>query len=321
MAKRALGPAQLAVVQAVRPLVTQLGGRLVVGCSGGADSLALTAALAHLVPDQVTALIVDHGLQPGSDELAAAVAQTVRGLGVAARVQRVQVADGGGGLEAEAREARLAALFADGNPVWLGHTLDDQAETVLLGLARGSGCASLQAMAAVRRHDGGPLLVRPLLGIRRAQTRAACQEWGLTPWDDPMNLDPRFLRVRVRRELMPVLDDVLGPGVVEALGRTADLAREDHHLLERLAADSIRDLVRGEELDAVGLLHLHPALRGRVLRSWLLTRGVPSPSMRHVASVAALVEDWHGQRGVDLPGGLTVRRRGGSLVTVPADAG
>ncbi|MEL4503686.1 tRNA lysidine(34) synthetase TilS [Luteococcus sp. H138] len=302
-------------------MLTQLGGSLVVGCSGGADSLALTAALSQLAPQATTAVVVDHALQPGSDAVASSVAETVRGLGVAARVTRVTVAEAGQGLEAAARQARLAALFTDGKPVWLAHTLDDQAETVLLGLARGSGCASLQGMAPIRRHDGGPLLVRPLLGIRREQTRAACAEWGLTPWDDPMNDDPRFRRVRVRRELLPLLDDVLGPGVVDGLGRTAGLAREDNDLLDRLAADAVRDLVRGDELDAVGLLHLYPALRGRVLRSWLTARGVPSPSMRHVRAVAALVEDWHGQRGIDLPGGLTVRRVGGALVTLPTSAG
>ncbi|MEL4358251.1 MULTISPECIES: tRNA lysidine(34) synthetase TilS [unclassified Luteococcus] len=321
MARRALGPAQLSLVQAVRPVLEQLGGRLVVGCSGGADSLALTATLAHLAPQAATAIVVDHGLQAGSAERAASVAEEVRRMGIEARVTRVLVREQGQGLEAAAREARLAALLADGQPVWLAHTLDDQAETVLLGLARGSGCASLQGMAPMRRHDGGPLVVRPLLGVRREQTRAACAEWGLEPWDDPMNADPRFRRVRVRCDLLPTLADVLGPGVTEALGRTADLARQDNDLLERLAADSARDLVRGDELDAVGLLHLHPALRGRVLRAWLLDRGVPAPTMQHVQAVAALVEQWRGQRGVDLPGGIRARRSGGVLVAGPKAVG
>lgn len=320
MARRALSPSQLAVVQAVRPCFDGPERGLVIGCSGGADSLALVAACANVDASRVLAVVVEHGLQADSLRIADAAVEAVRGLGVAAEVRSVHVdTTSGEGVEAAARRERLVALVGDGKrPVLLGHTLDDQAETVLLGLARGSGAASLQAMAPSTPHLSGRL-VRPLLGLRRSQVRQACLDWGLMPWDDPMNLDPAYLRVRVRHELLPVLDDVLGPGVVEALGRTATLARHDNDLLERLAADAQRDLVRGDSLDAVGLLHLYPALRGRVLRRWMIERGAQAPTMAHVQGVAALVENWHGQVGVDLPGGVRVHRIQGALVARSGD--
>ncbi|GAB2489166.1 tRNA lysidine(34) synthetase TilS [Luteococcus sediminum] len=320
MARKALTPAQLAMVQTVRPALERLHGPVLVGVSGGADSLALAAAVAHLDAGRATAVVVDHQLQAGSAEHSQAVVELMCGLGLDARVELVEVRRDGQGLEAAARAARLEALCREGLPVLLGHTLDDQAETVLLALARGSGAASLRGMMPVTPFHGAQL-VRPLLELHRAQVRQACRDWGLEPWDDPMNADPSFLRVRVRQELLPVAADVLGGGVADALARTAELARQDNDLLERLGADAVRDLARGDALDAVGLLHLHPALRGRVLRRWMVGRGVRHPSMVHVQAVTALVEDWRGQQGVDLPGGVTVRRQQGSLVAGPRTAG
>lgn len=320
MARKALTPAQLALAQAVRPALDQLAGPVLVGVSGGADSLALAATVAHLDAGRATAVVVDHQLQPDSAEHSRAVVDLVRGLGLEARIEAVEVARDGQGLEAAARAARLGALCREGLPVLLGHTLDDQAETVLLALARGSGAASLRGMMPVTPFRGARL-VRPLLGLHRDEVRQACHDWGLEPWDDPMNADPSFLRVRVRHELLPLAADVLGAGVSDALARTAHLARQDNDLLERLGEDAVRDLARGDALDAVGLVHLHPALRGRVLRRWMVARGVRHPSMAHVQAVTALVEDWRGQRGVDLPGGVTVRRQQGSLVAGPRTAG
>ena len=213
-------PALLALRQAVRAwtLAFEPRRRVVVALSGGADSLALTAA-AVAETDSVDALIVDHRLQDGSDAVARSAADQALALGCrTATVLTVDVADGGS-LEAAAREARYNALRdarAD-LPVLLGHTLDDQAETVLLGLSRGSGGRSIQGMAAFDAPWG-----RPLLGLRRSVTRAACVDLGITPWEDPHNNNPEFTRVRLRHEALPLLEEILGGGVPEALARTRD---------------------------------------------------------------------------------------------------
>ncbi|WP_460867234.1 tRNA lysidine(34) synthetase TilS, partial [Rhodococcus aerolatus] len=221
-----------AVRRAVRAWCAEHGpGPVAVACSGGADSLALTAAaVAEAGP--VTALVVDHALQPGSAAVADRAAATARTMGCAqARVLTVAVT-GPGGPEAAARRARRAALrgAADG-PVLLGHTLDDQAETVLLGLGRGSGARSL---AGMRAWD--PPWGRPLLGVRRADTAAACAELGLDPWHDPHNDDPAFTRVRLRHEVLPLLEEVLAGGVAAALARTAAQLREADAALDAVAA-------------------------------------------------------------------------------------
>ena len=264
-----------------------------VALSGGADSLALTAAAAPVRP--TTALIVDHGLQPGS----AAVADTARlqalQLGcVAARVLRVRVGTDGG-PEAAARAARYAALDAarDGAPVLLAHTLDDQAETVLLGLGRGSGPRSIAGMRAV-----DPPWLRPLLTHRRADTRAACAELGLQIFEDPHNADPRFTRARLRSEVLPLLEDVLGGGVAAALSRTAASIREDNSLLDALADGHLARAGIGGELDLSAVGGLPAALRRRVIRSWLLTGGAEDLADRQIRAVDDLVSAWRGQGGV-----------------------
>jgi len=283
-----------------------------VACSGGADSLALTAGLAWLdahKPDPLRrseVMIVDHGLQAGSDEVAAGVAGVVRGLGLPAEVARVDVQVGDDGLEAAARDARYEVLTrGDVDVVLLGHTMDDQAETVLLGLARGSGTRSLAGMPDAWAI-GGVTLMRPLLGLRRTATRQACADWGLTPWDDPMNNDEHFARVRARR-LLPVMDEALGPGIVEALARTARLARADADYLDEAAGALLRQ--SGDPgLPVSAVLAAPQALRGRVVRSWLAGLGVTELSFERTQAVLALVEDWRGQAGVDLPGGYQVVR-------------
>ena len=326
MARRELSPDQLAVVQGVRAALKASSDswtRVRVACSGGADSLSVAAALAWLdvhEPDPLrasSALVVDHGLQAGSGEVTAGVVGTLRTLGLAATSVRVEVADDPDGLEAAARKARYAALArGDIDLVLLGHTMDDQAETVLLGLARGSGTRSLSGMparwSAASVVPGGDAVtfVRPLLGMRRATTRQACLDWGLTPWDDPMNDDERFARVLVRR-LVPVMDDVLGPGLVEALARTAALARAD---ADHLDAEALVLM----DADAAGLPvavveDAPAALRGRLVRLWLAGQGVTELSFERTQAVLGLVTAWRGQAGVDVPGGRRVVRRAGVL--------
>ena len=316
MARRALSPACLRVVQAVR---AWSGTPVTVACSGGADSLALTAGVAHLLRSGTLAgdaVVIDHALQRGSDQVSEQVAGRVRELGLAVSVVRVTVpADSALGPEGAAREARYEALArAASGTVLLGHTLDDQAETVLLGLARGSGTRSLAGMAETTTWSGTPF-ARPLLGLRRADTAQACRDWGLTVWDDPHNVEPRFLRSRLRTEAMPVLERVLGPGVPEALTRSAGLLRADADLLDELAdqAWGTRPPDARPDLDLGWLTALPPALRGRVLRRWLAEGGVPEINAGHLAAVVTLIEAYHGQRGIDLPGARRVSRSGSRL--------
>lgn len=274
-----------------------------VALSGGPDSLALTAAAAPLRP--TTALIVDHGLQPDSAAVArAARAQALRLGCVAAQVLCVDVGTAGG-PEAAARTARYTALDAAraGAPVLLGHTLDDQAETVLLGLGRGSGARSI---AGMRGYD--PPWCRPLLGVRRAVTEAACEELALKPWTDPHNSDPRYTRVRLRTEVLPLLEDVLGGGVAEALARTADALREDGEVLDRLAAQLLDRAHRDGGLSVAELTGVAPAVRRRTLRLWLLAGGARGLTDTHIRGVDALVSAWHGQGGVAVPGAHPRRR-------------
>jgi len=287
---------------------------LVVGCSGGADSLALTlAAAAVRGPDDVRAVVVDHRLQDGSAERAAATVALLAERGIAARVHAVDVT-GPGGIEAAARRARRAALCAarphPDSPILLGHTLDDQAETVLLGLGRGSGARSL---AGMRRWD--PPWLRPLLTVRRTTTRAACA--GLEVWDDPHNADPRFTRVRLRNEVLPLLEDVLSGGVAEALARTAEQLREDVDALEAVAAQLLAatctPAAPTPELDLGVLADVPPALRRRVLRAWLTAAGVTGLTATHLHAADALAAHGPDRAGVAVPGGLELYRAHGRL--------
>lgn len=291
--------------------------RWCVGLSGGADSLALTAVAATLKP--TVALIVDHGLQTGSADVAATAAAQARQLGcVDAQVISVDVGTDGG-PEAAARTARYAALDAarGGAPVLLAHTLDDQAETVLLGLGRGSGPRSI---AGMRVWD--PPWGRPLLEVRRADTEAVCAELGLTPWQDPHNADRRYTRVRLRTEVLPLLEDVLAGGVAPALARTAAALREDNDALDALAAGHLAALRDGEGLTVAGLEDLPAALRRRVIRGWLLSVGATTLTDVQLRAVDALVADWHGQGGAAVSSPLRYQRlivtRRAGLLTVAA---
>ena len=306
------------------------GDLVLTACSGGADSLALAAALAHEAPRlglRAGGVTIDHGLQAGSARQAAAVAATLAGLGLDP-VRSVAVAVAGhGGPEAAARAARYDALDEAARStgavaVLLGHTRDDQAETVLLGLARGSGARSLAGMAPRR----GPYR-RPLLGAGRATLRDACQALGFEPWDDPHNTDPAYRRTRVRHQALPVLEQALGPGITEALARSAGQLRADCDALDTLArAEGQRLGDGGGGLDAAGLARLPAAIRTRVLRASAIAAGCPAGALtaRHIDALDALVTGWRGQRWADLPGGVRGRRQYGKLLlaaAAPATAG
>lgn len=320
-------PRAVAVLRtAVRPGLRGSDRPVLTACSGGADSVALAAALAFEARSagaRVGAVTVDHGLQPGSADRADGTAELLRGLGLdPVLVCRVSVG-AGGGPEGAARAARYAALAAAaaglGARVALGHTLDDQAETVLLGLGRGSGPRSVAGMVTERTADG-VLWWRPLLGVRRATTREACADQGLPVWEDPWNADPAYTRARLRSEVLPLMDDVLGGGVAPALARTAELLREDLDALDSLAAAELARLTGEDGLLARELGVLPAALRRRVLRGWLHAAGVPDVQAVHLRAVEALVTRWHGQVRVDLPGGAGALRTSGRLVLSPPDA-
>lgn len=316
-----------AVRRALAELGRASGTPLLVACSGGPDSMALAAAAAHLAARggwPVRAAVVDHRLQTGSDARAEATVALLAELGVPARVYSVTVC-GPGGTEAAARRARYAALRAarpaPSSPVLLGHTLDDQAETVLLGLGRGSGARSLAGMAS-----WDPPWLRPLLGLRRVTTRAACAAQGIEVWDDPHNVDPRFTRVRLRQEVLPLLEQVLAGGVAEGLARTAAQLADDCAALD-LLADQARAQAEagaaeagpatGAGLDVLVLARHPAAVRRRVLRGWLLESGVRELTDSRLRAADDLIGRWRGQGGIALSGGLELFRRHGRLVLRP----
>ena len=329
------------------------GDLILAACSGGADSLALAAALAHEAPRlglRGGGVTVDHGLQEGSAAQASRVVAALGALGLdPVRQARVTVdgLPGAGGPEAAARRARYTALEQVAHQtgaavVLLGHSRDDQAETVLLGLARGSGARALAGMPARRGR-----FRRPLLALGRATLREACLAQGLDPWDDPHNCDPSYARVRVRRHALPALEETLGPGIAEALARTAAQLSADCDALDAIArteewriqpagppepgqsagppepgpaaraGDANGDAATILSVaDTEGLGALAPAIRTRVLRQAALLAGCPGGSLTaaHVAALDALVTGWHGQRGADLPGAVRVQRRYGKLL-------
>ncbi|GGT37981.1 tRNA lysidine(34) synthetase TilS [Streptomyces purpureus] len=296
---------------------------VLVACSGGADSMALASALAfeaRKLSVRAGGITVDHGLQDGSDLRAAEVVARLREMNldpvesVAVRVGRE------GGPEAAARDARYAALDEAADrlgaaAVLLGHTRDDQAETVLLGLARGSGIRSLSGMAAVSGAAGR--YRRPFLALDRQTARKACLVQSIPVWDDPHNTDPAYTRSRLRHEGLPALEKALGKGVVEALARTAQLSRDDADALDSWAAaadSSVRD--EAGQLECAKLYGLPPAVRRRVLRRAVIAEGAPAGSLfaRHIEEVDRLITSWRGQGAINLPGRVEARRQGGRLV-------
>ncbi|MCP2031569.1 tRNA(Ile)-lysidine synthase [Okibacterium sp. HSC-33S16] len=302
------------LVANVRP-----GDTVLVGLSGGPDSLALAAATAFEASKQgisAGAVIVDHGLQGGSADVASRAAAHARALGLMPVIETRVVISGAGGPEAAARTARYKAFQSalrdtGASALLLGHTLDDQAETVLLGLARGSGSGSLMGMAPV----SGSYL-RPLLGVRRDDTHAACVAEGLESWTDPHNSDPAFTRVRVRERVLPVLERELGPGIAEALARTAEQLREDTEAFDAMIDEFIEEICEPAEAGiavSVAALGANPAaLRHRIIRMVAYSEFGQSLSRQHTLAIAALVTDWKGQGPINVPG-ISVTRNGGLL--------
>jgi tRNA(Ile)-lysidine synthase len=324
-------PSVAACRVAVRRILSgvRAGDLVLVACSGGADSLALASAVAFVAPRlglRAGLVTVDHALQPGSGTRAEHVAAWGAEVGLAPSVAvPVSVAGRPGGPEAAARAARYEALTEvarahEAVAVLLGHTRDDQAETVLLALARGAGPRGLAGMP-VRRRRADVLFLRPFLGLSRAQTRDACRELGLTPWEDPHNVDPSYARARVRK-VLPVLVEALGPDVVDNLARTARLAADDTDLLDEMAA-AARVADPDGALRVDDLAALPAALRTRVLRDFALRLGAPGGALSatHIDALDALVTGWRGQGPVALPGGGCVARRAGRLTATGTSSG
>jgi tRNA(Ile)-lysidine synthase len=289
------------------------GDRVMVACSGGADSLALVRGAVHVGRElslEVGAIVIDHQLQSGSSLVANAAAIEAEELGAdPVEVIAVDVISGpgSGGLEAAARDARRSAFeeYAQEfniKAILLGHTRDDQAETVLLGLARGSGARSLSGM---RMIDG--LYRRPYLRVSRELVRSTVDD--ISAHEDPHNSDPSFARVRVRETSLPVLEEQVGPGVTAALARTADMLRDDADALDELA--SAHGLPNNIEV----LSKLPRAIRTRIIRRLAQASGVTMNDLTrdHVLNVDALITHWHGQGPLNLPGNVNVTREHGTL--------
>ncbi len=287
----------------------EAGDQILVACSGGPDSLALAAAAffeGKRAGIAVGAVIVEHGLQPETKRVAEETMRTLTELGGSPVIVRAVTVGTLGGPEAAARAARYEALDEaaaafDAKFVMLGHTLNDQAETVLLGLARGSGNRSLNGMAELNGR-----YLRPLLAISRETTVAFCEDSGLTAWIDPQNSDEKFTRVRVRKNVMPILEAELGPGVADALARTAEQLREDESALAELAEHYYNEFVKTRstwleiEIDDFAAMPL--AIRHRVIALALGVLQAPEFARVHIRAIDALVDDWHGQKPLALPG-------------------
>lgn len=295
---------------------------VLVACSGGADSLALAAATAFVAPRlnlHCGLVTVDHQLQPGSADRADKVRKWGESLHLSPVISaRVDVGARPGGPEAAAREARYEALVGAARQtgavaVLLGHTRDDQAETVLLALARGAGPRGLAGMPYRKE-----LFVRPLLDVARADTRKACAALGLATWEDPHNIDPAFARSRVRAEALPALIAALGPAVVDNLARTAAQLAGDAALLDSLADAALASCRTAAGLSVMSLAGMDSPIRTRVLHAWAGELGAPGGALshRHVEALDALIVGWHGQGPTALPGGILVGRRAGDLVRV-----
>ena len=312
-------PALLELRKAVRTWFKKLepNSKVCIGVSGGADSLALAAASkleSANFPIDLIAVIVDHGLQDNSEETAQFAKQQLTKLGfqdIFIGRANVQITDG---LEASARRARYKVFqqaIETFSPVafMLGHTKNDQAEGVLLGLARGSGTKSLSGMQEV-----SGIFIRPLLGIDRLTTEIACQEANINFWVDPHNSNLDFTRVRVRENILPLLESEIGPGITDALARSAKILREDASALDEWA-ERVFAQVDPFDIEILTLEELPVAIRSRVLRLAIYAAGAPTGSISaaHLEPIEAFVSDWRGQGHTSLPGGVKVCRISGRL--------
>jgi tRNA(Ile)-lysidine synthase len=289
------------------------GDLVLVAVSGGPDSMALASAAAFegkRAGIRVGAVVVEHGLQAITKVVAEQTAENLRALGLDPVLVLAVTVGGDGGPEAAAREARYAALdqaLAETHAkfVMLGHTLNDQAETVLLGLARGSGARSLSGMAQV-----GESYLRPLLAITRETTVAFCRDAGLEVWHDPQNTDPKFTRVRIRHEVLPLLEQALGGGVAAALARTADQLREDALALDGLAAavfDVASTLGATSVLLSIDAFETQPAAIVKRVIKLAIERAGGVATSAGIEEVVSLVVNWHGQKPLTLQGVRVVR--------------
>ncbi len=321
-----LSPVMADVRRAVRDSWTNLnldkGSTIAVACSGGADSLALASAAlfeGNRAEIKVIAVIVNHNLQEGSMEVALRTKGVLTEIGFdIVEIMDVVVQQNSLGMEAAARNARYGALteFANKHSAFvtmLGHTLDDQAETVLLGLARGSGAKSIAGMPTLS-PDGKYL--RPLLGITRKETVSYCEDLGLDYWSDPQNLDTKFSRVKVRLNVLPVLEAELGPGIASALSRTAEILQDDLEYLEAQAAEAFSSVAKTTNnsvvIDTEGLENLPKALATRVIHKSLSLLGT-EPAKVQIDSVMELVTNWHGQKPLTLPS-VRVERKSKEII-------
>ena len=316
-----------AQAQQLRHAVTECieSGPVIVGCSGGPDSLALADAAAWAVPHNggaLTVVVVDHGLQSDSAEVAEQAADACRAIGIDdVQIRRVQVGTQGG-PEAAARTARRQALLdvaqeRGAQQILLAHTLDDQAETVLLRLARGSGARSLAAMQPCDAPWHRPFLDLPRHLVHQV-ARERFEPLGFTPWDDPHNHDPRFARVRVRNS-MDMLETDLGPGLTANLARSAKLLGDDADALDVWAHGEFTRIVDTQDhscsADLTALAELPRAVRTRVLR--LMHQHIVGVhedlTFDHIQQVEALVSRWKGQGPTSLPGEVTAHVEYGRL--------
>ena len=305
----ALAPAVLAPWRPRLRHLDGVGPPVVVACSGGPDSLALLALAVDAGLEPI-AVHVDHGLRAGSDAEAALVAGAAERLGARFHAERVTV-ELGANLEARARDARYEALdrarkALGATAVLVGHTADDQAETVLLNLLRGSATAGLGGMPGRRGS-----IARPLLALRRVDTTDVCARLGLTPFDDPMNADLGFRRVHLRREIIPELERAAGRDLVALLARQADVLRAESDFLDGLASAAWPP---GDGTAPAAPLAAMPlVLARRAVRCWL---GRPPPSLDEVDRVLAVAR---GEiRATQLAGGRRVRRSKGELHAEPS---
>jgi tRNA(Ile)-lysidine synthase len=323
--RKRLSPSQGQLRLAVRTTLTsntKSGQKLLIAVSGGADSLALAAACefeAKKLGLKIAAAVIDHSLQKNSDKVAAQTAKTLATLGFEEVIVKKVSVGKAGGPEAAARTARYTALEAirqqtKSTFVVLGHTASDQAETVLLGLVRGSGAKSLSGMS-----EKTGVLLRPLLGIERATTEAFCKDSGIKYWSDPQNQDKKYLRVLIRKHILPFLEKQLGGSVAKSLIRTADQLREDDLFLEKETEKSFKKCAKvsasGISFDAKALEKLPAAILNRVIKKALDAFGSES-SRTHVLAVSDLVLSWHGQKPLALPG-VRVVRKGNTITFEP----
>jgi tRNA(Ile)-lysidine synthase len=302
--------------KAIKPWLENDSQSILFGCSGGTDSMALALALYLETENKnVIPVVVDHGLQSESAQITLRTIEQLKKIGfnqIESAKAQVVITDG---LEASARRARYQIfnqLIDAYNAKYflLAHTLNDQAENVLLGLARGSGSRSLSGMAVQNNK-----FIRPLLKITRSVTKAACIEGGIEIWHDPHNDDERFTRVRVRKNVLPVIENNLGPKIAEALARSSDLLRDDADALDGFAYEFFNQVDK-LNLEVSDLEKLPKAIRTRVLRLAIYNAGAPigSLSAEHISSVESLISQWHGQKEVALPGNVKVLRNSGRII-------